>query len=274
MSASNSSGCYVIHKHNQIEQWSQSPCGDPSTGPQACCQYGQICVGSSICRFTGAFAGSSGYYTGGCTDKTFKDAACLGQCGTLGASDIVFNSSTGLWACCSRKNIGGPDCSVPLLDTTFQAPSPQDLKGTFLAPLQGQPAEYPSTSDMSSTQSTSSTAASATPPSSAGSSAASPTPSGGLSGGQKAGIGVGGAIAWFSLMALLYWFWWRRRRGRKNAGFEPEKPSLKPPAARTALLEEEKPNHLELDSKQKPYELDSAHHWELDSRQGRNELAS
>ena len=80
MSSSTSSGCYVLH-NDEIEQWSQSPCADPSNGVQACCQYGDVCVGSSICRFTTTLIGTSGYYTGGCTDETFSAAACLSQCG-------------------------------------------------------------------------------------------------------------------------------------------------------------------------------------------------
>ncbi|KAL8645813.1 MAG: hypothetical protein Q9226_007130 [Calogaya cf. arnoldii] len=54
--------------------------------------------------------------------------------------------------------------------------------------------------------------------------ASSKAPSG-LDMGQKVGIGVGGAIAWFTLMGLAFWFWWRRRSSRQNAGFELEKPN-------------------------------------------------
>ena len=80
MSSSTSSGCYVLH-NDEIEQWSQSPCADPSNGVQACCQYGDVCVGSSICRSTTVTIGTSSYYTGGCTDETFSAAACLSLCG-------------------------------------------------------------------------------------------------------------------------------------------------------------------------------------------------
>lgn len=80
MSSSTSSGCYVLH-NDEIEQWSQSPCADPGNGVQACCQYGDVCVGSAICRSTSIVIGTSGYYTGGCTDETFSAPACLSQCG-------------------------------------------------------------------------------------------------------------------------------------------------------------------------------------------------
>lgn len=73
--------------------------------------------------------------------------------------------------------------------------------------------------------------ASGTPSPSTGLAATSSTPPtahqgtvSGLTVGQKAGIGVGGAIAWFALMGLLFWFWWRRRRTREDAGFAMEKP--------------------------------------------------
>lgn len=154
------------------------------------------------------------------------------RAGTFGGQDIVFNSSTNLWACC-RGAGGRRDCAVPSIDKAFQAPSPADLRGTFRAPLEGQAPNYSSTSSTSSVLLASTTAVSETPlspPSSTPASSesfpvvSSDSPSG-LNAGQKAGIGVGGAIAWFALMGLLFWFWWRRRWSRKNAGFEAEKPS-------------------------------------------------
>lgn len=144
--------------------------------------------------------------------------------GTFGGQDIVFNSSTGLWACC-RGAGGRRDCAVPSIDKAFQAPSPADLRGTFRAPLEGQAPNYSSTSSTSSILLASTTAASETPASSESFPVVSSNSPSGLNAGQKAGIGVGGAIAWFALMGLLFWFWWRRRRSRKNAGFEAEKPS-------------------------------------------------
>ena len=150
--------------------------------------------------------------------------------GAFGASDIVFDSSTDLWACCYGDN-GRRNCSVPSLDKTIQAPSPRNLTGTFRAPRDGQTANYPSTLDISSTVSALTATASGTPSPSTGLAATSSTsPSAaqgtvsGLSGGQKVGIGVGGAIAWFTLMGLFFWFWWRRRRTREISGFAMEKP--------------------------------------------------
>ena len=73
-----------------------------------------------------------------------------------------------------------------------------------------------------STLSASATQASATPEFFPIASSKAPS---GLDKGQKAGIGVGGAIVWFTLMGLVFWFWWRRRPSRQNAGFELGKPN-------------------------------------------------
>lgn len=88
MPANASSGCYVLHQ-DKIDEWSQSPCGDPKSHVQACCAYGDLCLENSICHFTHLVLNTSGYYTGGCTDPNFKDAACLQQCGNLNQPSIT-----------------------------------------------------------------------------------------------------------------------------------------------------------------------------------------
>ncbi|KAL8807118.1 MAG: hypothetical protein Q9200_004799 [Gallowayella weberi] len=127
-----------------------------------------------------------------------------------GTSDIVFNTKTGLWACC--YGAGVQDCAHPI-DITFQAPSPNDLKGTFQAPLPEEEPEYSSTSQaVSSTSisSSSSVTSAATPISTSATKSTSTScadtgscPSG-LSEAAKAGIGVGATIAALILTAILF----------------------------------------------------------------------
>lgn len=79
--SSNSSGCYENH-FGLIAQSSQTPCGDPKTGVQVCCRKEDSCLERSICHFTDlSLSNTTGFYTGGCTDPTFTDAACFGLCG-------------------------------------------------------------------------------------------------------------------------------------------------------------------------------------------------
>ncbi|KAL8796316.1 MAG: hypothetical protein Q9182_007390 [Xanthomendoza sp. 2 TL-2023] len=93
-----------------------------------------------------------------------------------GTQDIVFNSKTGLWACCYGSGV--QDCAHPI-DITFQAPPPNDLKGTFQAPFPGEEPGYSSLSEAA-----------------------------------KAGIGVGATLAALVLTAILYILlrWVRRRK--------------------------------------------------------------
>ncbi len=96
-------------------------CGS-DTSAQYCCANGDTCEGDSICHFTHPQENTSGYYLGGCTDITFPGPACSEKCCMLApvcsrrhtsrmlinvpfsvsyeTNDIVYNSSSGLWACC------------------------------------------------------------------------------------------------------------------------------------------------------------------------------
>lgn len=54
------------------------PC-DPAAPVSACCAVGHSCTGSGLC-----YSSSGEIYRGGCTDKTFKDAACPSICAEAG----------------------------------------------------------------------------------------------------------------------------------------------------------------------------------------------
>lgn len=125
------------------------------------------------------------------------------------APDVVYNSATQLWACCSGAE-GATNCSDPLLDT-FQAPSPQIL---FVPTSASQSSSSSSTSSPTSTSSTSPSAA-ATPSSSSSSSSS-------LSSGAAAGIGVGVAVGLVAIAAIIALVCFRRRRKARAVRAQPQ----------------------------------------------------
>ncbi|KAM0802982.1 hypothetical protein BDR22DRAFT_841102 [Usnea florida] len=137
--------CYVIDKNVLSLDPEQSLCGTPNTTTdttsateQHCCQEGDTCLSNAICYFTHPGHGyTSGYYIGGCIEKSFQSPTCSQQCSDHPTQDIVYNGSTDLWHCCYGS--GTLDCSFPSPET-FEAPSPQQLlqalsDSTTLLPL-------------------------------------------------------------------------------------------------------------------------------------------
>lgn len=105
-----------------------TPCGDTDTNStvQMCCVGPDICLSDSICQFTHPLEKSSGYYIGGCTDETYSDPICSRHCSNNIRPDIVYNSTTELWACCSTPSTD-KDCAKPG-NETFQATPLDQLK--------------------------------------------------------------------------------------------------------------------------------------------------
>jgi hypothetical protein len=126
-----------------------------------------------------------------------------------GTADIVYNTTSSLWACC-----GYPDntvsCQNPRLDRTFQA----------IAPFQF---PYPSSSSSASSTPTKTSTSSATAASATGADitvtvAPSPAPSG-LSTGATAGIAVGCSLLGLAVFGgAIFWFLRRRKRRGTGAG--------------------------------------------------------
>ena len=58
----------------------QQPCGGSSTNATSCCINGHECTQDGICHFRDQTDKGSGYYIGGCTDKSFNDPACSRAC--------------------------------------------------------------------------------------------------------------------------------------------------------------------------------------------------
>lgn len=145
-------------------------------------------------------------YMGGCTDPSYSAASCPISCSDLHLPDVVYNQTTKIWHCCGLIN-GSVRCDTPT-DETFSAPAPSALSVTFsVGPTPVTAASSPSsTSPTTSPSSTSPT----TSPSASQTSDPQAT-GGGLSGGAKAGIGVGCAIVGVAIIGLLAWFFSRRR---------------------------------------------------------------
>ncbi|KAL8866449.1 MAG: hypothetical protein Q9174_006297, partial [Haloplaca sp. 1 TL-2023] len=135
-------------------------------------------------------------------------------------NDIVYDQSTGLWACCYSDDY--VDCKVPT-DYTFQAPAPEDLRRLVSSSSTSSSAAATSASVISPS-SLPSTSSASLPPLTAEPSPVASNDNNSLGSGAKAGIGVGVALAVLLLIAALF-FVWRRRRRQKSSGGVTEKPA-------------------------------------------------
>ncbi len=89
--------CYSLNGEKGLRPDSSlTPCGGSATNNTFCCVSDNICTEDSICHFTNTPSyTTSGYYVGGCTDKTFDDPACSKAC----CESILFSLAQSL-----RKN--------------------------------------------------------------------------------------------------------------------------------------------------------------------------
>lgn len=166
-------------------------------------------------------ANGDGYYSADCTDPTLQDPACQNHCGRyptfcysedgsycklifvlrkggLAGSQITYNSTSGLWACCTY-NGGKSDCSEPS-DELFAAPGPSSLKSVLYLPTTG--------SVTYSTPAATATSIGNTHTSSASTS----SPSSSIGPGAAAGIGVGVGAGLILIAAVVAFFIFNRRR--------------------------------------------------------------
>ena len=148
------------------------------------------------CTLTGAD------YIGGCTDKSFSAPACSPYCSDQNLPDIVFDEAAQIWHCCGVTN-GSVRCDEPS-DETFSAPAKSLLSETFtVGSTPTTAAAAPSTTSSTATTTTS-TAPGAT-------NTTGGTVNSGLSGGAKAGIGIGCGVVAIAGLGVLIWFCARRR---------------------------------------------------------------
>ncbi len=65
-----------------ITHYSSIPCAPSGSGTVSCCDTGDTCLSSGICKYTHAPSGpdQSGYYVGGCTDHSLQSPVCNNAC--------------------------------------------------------------------------------------------------------------------------------------------------------------------------------------------------
>ncbi|KAJ5674495.1 uncharacterized protein N7477_004429 [Penicillium maclennaniae] len=211
--------CYSLHLGAININYSDAPCEDVTQAGHnvTCCVRGSTCMSNGICKNTNG----DGHYTADCTDPTLQDPHCqnhcgqysfcvsgdgqdskltsriLGRAGGLAGSQITYNSTSGLWACCSYDG-GVPNCSEPT-DELFAAPGPSNLKTVLYLPKTG-------------TISYSTSAATATSVSNTSTSSVSSSSSSTVSPGTAAGIGAGVGVGIFLIGLVIAFVIFKRRK--------------------------------------------------------------
>ncbi|RAK95891.1 uncharacterized protein BO80DRAFT_459402 [Aspergillus ibericus CBS 121593] len=135
--------CYALHNAvagrapmlNPVDV----PCGiTNATHPYVtCCVRGDYCMSHGICHYINP-QGQNGYYAADCTDPKMQDPACMTRCGGNLLSDLTYDATSGLWACCSYKSDGTKDCENHTQEL-FPAPAPSDLVTLLHIPTIGTP---------------------------------------------------------------------------------------------------------------------------------------
>ncbi|EXJ89806.1 hypothetical protein A1O3_02873 [Capronia epimyces CBS 606.96] len=216
----------------------------PEQENSPCCGTGWTCLSDGVCYIEQE--GSSFYYRGTCTDRTWDSQQCPGWCFAQNSNTsipLIKCDSEQDWYCCP----GDPDCScssgkdaVKLGDdqpstitvigstswpgftstTTPFTASPLVSVGTSTGSSTGAAitSEFAATSTPSTQSSKGSStagaaAASATPASPSSSSGGGGSSHSGLAAGLGAGLGAGAVL----VGALCFFLIWSRRRRRRNA---------------------------------------------------------
>ena len=209
-----------------------SPCGNlNSTNPIVpCCANGDVCLTDGICSYQKSLVGGSGYYVAGCTASSGLCPGFPNRCTSRFLPDVTWNSTSGLWQCCGVDSSNNPACDDPT-NEQFIAPSPAALQTIFSISRDGWPATstvLPSTSTLlpaaSSTTLTSAMVPSVTTAISEATSTSSIAPSG-LSSGTKAGVGIGAAFAFLSVLGLVAYLIVRKRRHQTHSKTHVETPA-------------------------------------------------
>lgn len=141
-------------------------------------------------------------------DPTFKSPSCSSRCTDHNWGDVVYNSTSYLWACCGTPTA----CDNPT-NETFSAPAPEQLLAaassqsvTRAAAFSSQPRRIAASSIVSKATVT----VSNTP------SAAIEQPTSSLNGSAKAGVGIGVVVAAVAMVALVAWVILLRRKLRRH----------------------------------------------------------
>lgn len=271
-----SASCFAVDGgiFNATEHGGATPCDgtrtpgyyDAGTGVSTCCQPGDTCGASGICRSTQPnLTESRRYYVAGCNDPNYAAPNCLRDCRRYdGYSDIVFVPTLDVWACCAKTRDGSnrPNCSDPLLDQVYnlgwgEAEFPGPIAEPFVAPRATTIASATATTTSSGGTSTGSI-----PPSASATDI--PSVTSGLSTGTKIGLGVGISVGTLAMVAVAVFLILRRRRRTRTPGqgrtIETDMNSQASPLSTDSVadLKKDPPSaHCEIDGASTRVELDT-----------------
>ncbi|KAK1050092.1 hypothetical protein LTR74_017137 [Friedmanniomyces endolithicus] len=68
-----------------------------------CCLNGAQCGVDSLCYMPGGTGGNE-WFVGGCTDRTYGDPVCRGNCTGDDQTWIFYNATASKWQCCGNKH--------------------------------------------------------------------------------------------------------------------------------------------------------------------------
>ena len=220
--------CYVRHDDKIVDvtggdAYDNRPCSN-ATGVQTCCANNSECTKDGFCYFTHQLSAPvTGYYLGGCTDASFEAPACPQHCTGLPTQDVVYNTASGLWACCYGS--GALDCSNPS-DETFYAPDPQAILAT-------------SSIAMSATSTTTrASSGSVTPPQTDSNIGSAPSSTGTTSHSHHSSDNTTTIIVAtvipvvFIIAAVAVFFWFLKRKSRQHREAQP--PQVQSPGSGSA----------------------------------------
>jgi len=213
---------------NQTAANMDFPCGNVNaTNPVVpCCAKGDTCLSNGFCTYPESAPDGSSYYVSGCTDPSGECLNYRGRCTSLQLPDVVWNATDQRWYCCGADS--GADstfrtsCDNPT-SQRFNAPDPALLEVLFSIPPYGWTATSTAIRPTSSYPSSTTSTSSALPTDSntyAGSPDSTTVPAaaqGGLTGGAKAGIGVGAALGALAVLGLVFILVLKKRRLRVSS---------------------------------------------------------
>ncbi|KAJ9649144.1 hypothetical protein H2198_010945 [Neophaeococcomyces mojaviensis] len=208
--------CYYKYSFSTApeEHPGHGPCGQPGDSSNLqCCGIDDKCMSNGICTYSSSNPGGSGYYIGGCTDKTMQNPNCYTNCTSYENSDVVYDYTAGQWRCCGNDASGNRNCSLPqgtILTSGAKAPLELEYIATIVATGSSIPLATAVPILSSTSGSASGTGNGARTTVTVTATPGSSSSAGGLSPGASAGIAVAAVISVF-LLAFGFCCIWRRR---------------------------------------------------------------
>ncbi|RDL37964.1 Uncharacterized protein BP5553_05397 [Venustampulla echinocandica] len=195
-------------------------CNNATTGHSSCCGAGGVCYSNGVCQESNS--GVQDYLRVGCTDKTWRDPACLDQCRNFApdsSAGIRFCNgaiTTTNQYCCDNGTTGGIGSTACCDDQAqiFQINPVATLIGQI--PLTAVTSTSTSSTSASSTSSTSTSSASTSITST--STSTTPTPAASTSSSNRSAVIIGASVGVpLGVLAVVFiaFFYWRWRRNQK-----------------------------------------------------------